>query len=136
MKAFDDAFLERRDGRGKCAFWNWPDPTSLVNKRRSEDQESFREAFWNWWDYSMFVDGDRGTVFLTECGFVGFGPEKPDPGDVVVLPYGSRHPMLLHPTSKAAFTFKGFLLVPGIMNGDLVKTLPDLELEEREFTLV
>lgn len=85
--------------------------------------------------YNSHIHGSC-TVFVTATGFYGFGPPKMHMSDLVVLPYGSRFPMALR-RSEDGMTWRllGHVYVFGIMNGELVTKLPDLELQEREFIL-
>ncbi|PPJ51734.1 hypothetical protein CBER1_08889 [Cercospora berteroae] len=74
--------------------------------------------------------------FFTSNGFMGLGHIDCQVGDRIVLPYGSRHPVLLRPDTEAnRYKFLGFCFVNGIMNDELRKLAPDLVLSEKEFVL-
>ncbi|KAM3421450.1 hypothetical protein BST61_g1843 [Cercospora zeina] len=76
------------------------------------------------------------TFFITSNGFIGLGHSECQAGDVIALPYGSRHPVLLRPdTGKDRYSFSGFCCVNGIMNDELRKVMSDLVLREKEFVL-
>ncbi|KAK4501245.1 hypothetical protein PRZ48_007052 [Zasmidium cellare] len=64
------------------------------------------------------------------------GPATAKEHDLVILPYGSRHPMLLRPQGEHVYTYQSFLNVFGIMDGELLKDYPDLELEEMDFKIL
>ncbi|CZT21546.1 uncharacterized protein RCC_07409 [Ramularia collo-cygni] len=77
------------------------------------------------------------TLFVTEGGFLGYGPSHVRSGDIVVLPNGSAVPILLRPTGDGEWRFLGFVYVTGIMKGELAGLLEVGEgLVEREFVLV
>ncbi|KAF2159825.1 hypothetical protein M409DRAFT_29635 [Zasmidium cellare ATCC 36951] len=93
------------------------------------------ESLLDWDEYLTFARGQAG-LLVTKCGFLCCGPVTAEEHDVVILPYGSRHPMLLRRQAEDTYTFQSFLYVFGIMEEELIKTCPDLELEEMEFKIV
>jgi hypothetical protein len=85
-----------------------------------------------------FRDLSHGdTFYITGNGFIGLGHKDCQVGDVVALPYGSRHPVLLHPDEQQRrYSFLGFTYLNGIMNDELKKVAPEAVLEEKDFILV
>lgn len=111
---------------------------SLWGQLPDSDRDDFydwSDIWHDWWSYLEFLQ--RGeSLLVTDCGFAGLAPGTIEEGDVVVLPYGGRQPMLLRPTAQESYTFLGLVFIPGIMNDELYRRFPDLALEEKEFRLV
>ena len=95
-----------------------------------------------WRQYGMwklyFRDLSHGdTFYITRNGFIGLGHKDCQVGDVVALPYGSRHPVLLHADEgQKRYHFLGFTYLNGIMNDELRRVVPEVVLEEKDFILV
>jgi hypothetical protein len=76
------------------------------------------------------VLGNR-TFFTTENGFSGVGPYDTQPGDVVVVLYGSRRCTVLRPDGDF-YRIVGDAYVYGAMRGEMVQ---GLDVDERVYVL-
>ena len=70
-------------------------------------------------------------IILTENRFLGIGREHCEPGDQIVMVYGSAAPLVLRPCGDE-YTFEGFAYVYGIMEGELKDKIAKY-CETREF---
>jgi hypothetical protein len=62
--------------------------------------------------------------------YVGLGPEDVEPGDLVVIPLGSRVPFIarnVEGTTTAGYQLIGEAFVQGVMKGEILRTLPEKE---------
>ncbi|KAJ4060600.1 hypothetical protein NW761_002644 [Fusarium oxysporum] len=60
-------------------------------------------------------------MFMTETGYVGFGPRYMKPGDVVCVLFGGGTPYVLRPTATAdEYLFLGSAYIHGIMDGEVI----------------
>jgi hypothetical protein len=89
------------------------------------------EVYKRWCDYLDF----RAKIYHTSRGFLGIGGESVQAGDRIVLPHGSRTPLILRANDDGeTFTAISFTYIEGIMQGELLE-YPDLPLPERRFVL-
>ncbi|MCJ1471428.1 hypothetical protein MMC13_000067 [Lambiella insularis] len=82
--------------------------------------------------------------FLTEDGYMGLGPVRIEPGDVVCVLAGGKTPFVLRAIDETCeacqmdqccYCFMGFAYVPGIMHGETVAGIGRNEEEWNEFCL-
>lgn len=114
------------------------------SQRSNELASGFRKFLKQQMPCVAYLEDLSGTwcLYVTECGFLGRGHSETCEGDVVVLPYGSRQPMLLRPVAgrEGLWRFMDFTHVNGLMTKGmesvLPNILPDLLLEERDFVLI
>lgn len=82
----------------------------------------------------LCMDSRGVSFFITAAGFVGLGPANMESNDSIVLPYGSRFPIVIR-QSRKNWLFVGFVYVRGIINKELWDCYSDLNLTETEFVL-
>ncbi|SCV33496.1 related to HET-6OR heterokaryon incompatibility protein (het-6OR allele) [Fusarium fujikuroi] len=82
-------------------------------------------------------------MFVTETGYVGFGPRSMRPGDVVCVLFGGRTPYVMRPTAAPdEYLFLGPAYVHGLMDGEAIdawekgKRTENQEIQERLFKLL
>ncbi|KAF5570984.1 heterokaryon incompatibility 6 OR allele [Fusarium phyllophilum] len=82
-------------------------------------------------------------IFVTESGYVGFGPRCMRPGDVVCVLFGGGTPYIIRPTATAdEYLFLGPAYVHGLMDGEAIdawengKQTENQEIQERLFNLL
>lgn len=84
---------------------------------------------WQLDQWSCYLEAASGghTLFLTDYGFLGFGPVMLSPGDVIILPYDGRFPIVLREDANNvdSWKFLGLAYVPGIKELELHKLEPD-----------
>lgn len=81
--------------------------------------------------YFGFIVAQK-TLYMTQKGYLGMGPNEMRAGDVVVVFPGARVPFVLRPTAeKDTFTYVGDAYCDGIMDGEIT-----LREEKRNFFLV
>lgn len=79
--------------------------------------------------------------FLTEDGYMGVGPVRIEPGDVVCVLAGGKTPFVLRAfdevcqMDQCCYNFMGYAYVHGIMNGETVAGIERQEEEWNEFCL-
>ncbi|KAG7057444.1 heterokaryon incompatibility protein [Colletotrichum scovillei] len=73
-------------------------------------------------NYSENMDKMTGKrPYMTQKGYVGMGPGKACPGDVVVILFGSRIPYVLRPSGDGTmYCFVGEAYCDGVMDGELL----------------
>lgn len=104
----------------------------LQGRGQGLDKVGWR-AYGMWKAYLASLSGGD-VFFITRSGFVGLGHKDARQGDRIVLPFGSRYPLLLRPRADAgAFEFMGFSYVHGIMSSELRSLLSELLLREGRF---
>ncbi|KAI1031855.1 hypothetical protein LB504_000149 [Fusarium proliferatum] len=82
-------------------------------------------------------------IFVTETGYVGFGPRCMRPGDVVCVLFGGRTPYVIRPTAAPdEYLFLGPAYVHGLMDGEAIdawekgKRTENPEIQARLFKLL
>ncbi|KAF2177862.1 HET-domain-containing protein [Zopfia rhizophila CBS 207.26] len=65
-------------------------------------------------------------LFLTKTGYLGLGPKEFQLGDIVCIFLGSGTPHAIREATKDKFHLVGELYVHGIMDGEFMKTDPDI----------
>jgi hypothetical protein len=82
-------------------------------------------------------------IFLTETGYLGFGPRCLRLGDVVCVLFGGGTPYVRRPTSVPdEYLFLGPAYVHGLMDGEAIdawekgKRTQNQEIEEKMFKLL
>ncbi|KAF2168145.1 hypothetical protein M409DRAFT_21590 [Zasmidium cellare ATCC 36951] len=78
----------------------------------------------------------EAAFFITKAGFLGVGPPDIVNDDEVVLPFGSRYPMIVRRNGANAWHFMGLVYVRGIMDDELVDCCQRTMFEEKMYTLV
>lgn len=65
---------------------------------------------------------ESGRIFVTDAGNLGIAPLATEIGDLVVILFGSAHPMLLRPVADSTSNYElvGHSYVYGIMHGEAV----------------
>lgn len=91
----------------------------------------------NLWDKYFECQGERAFI-RTPSGFIGIAPCDDDSqeNDWIVLPYGSMNPMILRDVGSGNWQFRGLAYVHRVMNGELHRHIPTLELEEMDFRII
>jgi hypothetical protein len=69
-------------------------------------------------------------VFATKNGYVGYGPESLEEGDIVVVLHGQRTPLILRPKSNGSRVLLGDAYVDGVMYGEILQMNPTADIEE------
>jgi hypothetical protein len=113
-------------------FSAWRSCFARCGVGHDESMEAHRtEVYKRWCDYLDF----RAKIYHTSRGFLGIGGESVQAGDRIVLPHGSRTPLILRANDDGeTFTAISFTYIEGIMQGELLE-YPDLPLPERRFVL-
>lgn len=82
-------------------------------------------------------------IFVTETGYVGFGPRCMRPGDVVCVLFGGRTPYVIRPTAAPdEYLFLGPAYVHGLMDSEAIDAWEksyrtgDQEIQDRLFKLL
>ncbi|QGI79892.1 hypothetical protein CEK25_006621 [Fusarium fujikuroi] len=77
---------------------------------------------------SFWLPNDNRTFFITDGGYMGFGPPDMRQGDLVTILLGSKMPFILRhaPVSEATddrtyYTVVGYSYLYGVMNGEAVE---------------
>jgi hypothetical protein len=96
----------------------------------------FRDSFDAFFKQYLGLLGGRPKLILTKCGFLGCATWDTQTGDNIVLPYGSRWPVVFRSRGRNTWTFESLAAVHGIMEGELAQEAPNLVLEEAEYELV
>jgi hypothetical protein len=79
----------------------------------------------------------KRSFFHTEDGYIGLGPQATEPGDLLVILYGSGYPAVLRPhKDEGWFFFVGLAYVHGIMNGEAVRESKGWGLEDTLFCII
>jgi hypothetical protein len=72
-------------------------------------------------------------IFATVTGYVSSGYKKVEKGDIVVILFGCKLPLILRPIGDGTYTLIEAVYVDGIMGGEFLAD--DTGFTEREFTL-
>ena len=67
---------------------------------------------------------DKKRPFLSRKGYMGMGPVVAQRGDVIVIFMGSWIPHILRPKQGDKFAFLGEAYCDGVMDGELMGTVP------------
>ncbi|KAF5561175.1 het-6OR heterokaryon incompatibility (het-6OR allele) [Fusarium napiforme] len=95
--------------------------------------------------FEDLIQASHGSkMFLTETGYVGFGPRCMRPGDVVCVLFGGGTPYVVRPTGVADeyYLFLGPAYVQGLMDGEAIdawekgKQNENQEIQEKLFKLL
>lgn len=62
-------------------------------------------------------------LLTTAAGYLGTGPSYTEPGDVLVVLYGSTVPVILRKASDGVYTVVGAVKIKGIMYGEALDDL-------------
>jgi hypothetical protein len=96
------------------------------------DQEILAERFGN-----NSAAAVNRAVFNTKDGYVGLGPQAAEPGDLLVILYGSEYPAVLRPhEDENCFFFVGLAYVYGIMDDEAVREYKADGVEDTLFCIV
>ena len=79
---------------------------------------------------------NEAAFFITKAGFIGVGPPDIGKDDEVVLPYGSRYPMIVRRNEDNDWKFMGLVYIRGIMDDELTDCFPAMRFEEKRYRLV
>ena len=94
-------------------------PKRVVHRKRNTEPSQ---------DVVVPMSGADRVLFSTKDGFTGLGPEGLEPGDVVVVPFGSSRLWVLG-NHGGHYIFVGEAVIPGIMSGRLQTLHEDGELD-------
>lgn len=91
--------------------------------------------------WSLYTEASSGgsMLFLTDHGFLGFGPNTLCEGDHITLPYDSRFPIALReaPNAVDRFNFLGLAYVPGVKDLKLHDpAVDDSKLVAEDFVII
>lgn len=90
------------------------DTKCIDNELGEDDASSYHISLDSYFDHLSGEFESRGAstaFFITRKGFVGVGPRDMRSGDQIILPYGSRHPMLIRSEPEGFSTFLSFVQV-------------------------
>ncbi|KAF5595961.1 heterokaryon incompatibility 6 OR allele [Fusarium pseudocircinatum] len=93
--------------------------------------------------FEELIQASHGSkIFVTETGYVGFGPRCMTPGDIVCVLFGGGTPYVIRPTGVAdEYLFLGPAYVHGLMDGEAIdawesKRTENHEIQEKLFKLL
>ena len=85
-----------------------------IEDELDKDDAALPEAFDGYFDHlagNFETSGSATAFFITKKGFVGVGPRHMRSGDQVILPFGSKYPMLLRSEPDDTWRFLSFVHV-------------------------
>ena len=132
----------------RAAFLLWSDVTMFSGKEQTREGD----PMWNcaqeeifsrlssvgadmlsYMQYALFVAG-AAVVFATTNGFIGIAPATMEAGDSVFLVQNSKLPWILRPAADG-YSFRGFVNVHGILDGELIAAWKDKNVHEQQYTI-
>ncbi|KAF7935914.1 uncharacterized protein EAE98_002134 [Botrytis deweyae] len=133
-KKFSNAMLEQRrqDKRqnillAECFAAVQNKIPTLSDAIRTKENELAKKA----WGRTLASSSIRRTLFQTENGMAGIASVAVRPGDVVILLWETRSPVVLRERDEGGWTFCGDCYVEGIMDGEFMETA----WKEEEFSI-
>ena len=77
----------------------------------------------------------KNAFFLAEESFLGMGPPRTLPGDIVCFLDGLQFPALLRPLDESTWAYVGLCFILGVSEIDLISKLQEGEWKIEEFNL-
>lgn len=114
--------------------FSWEEVFQLKTLYFETSQKSQLELLHGGSRYTVPIEGATRVLFSTEGGFTGLGPAQVEPGDEVVVPFGSSRPWVLR-NHGDHHVFVGDAVVPGIMSGRLQNLYEDGLVDAEDYTL-
>jgi hypothetical protein len=76
----------------------------------------------------------KGSVFVTEKGYIGEGTNRSRPGDIICVLLGCNYPVILRPIA-GHYEFFGEIYVHGIMHGEVIRAVEEGKVQSRGFEI-